>query len=662
MSYELHRDELGQAVAVCTQGAQSCGAPLDISVDSLITWRASQGDNAARANLGKPCNHSSDQRCVTHAFLRSRIRQIVTATRSRGYDGWFVSCPPQQTYPLPDCVHPSDLADLPLVGQIHSVWNKHDSVLVTYTSGLHVWHLRHQDLPLSVTAAPAEIEARDLPLAEANGERVLLAAEVRRALDFNTPIRYDRIWRHPPRTEKEAYKTAAERKPVFPCFTTKYVSAYHTVLASAGRDERDSEAVRAVRTEWQGGGIGRSRTMPLPIQQGLLASHYSGSANAREINVVEHGITYTHVCLPMRADAICHALGVSLGLTAFTDDHELDGICSPSGLLAYVIDTLRDGLASGARHCFDAVIGCAQVNELMIELHHQGIVAHRPDSVESWFDYALTRSVMFAIHPITELAASLGDRPVAPHHYALADMGATIAHDLCDLRYDVSNGMCLNSIYALETALGDDSCAECVAECLIPMITHCLLSENTEEYAILAALVAGCGFLRPYCFGHSRALLNARATILDDRCPNAWYDAIRVLERCAPEISTTHLRSSDFTTVCQEIRDRTQLIIDEAAHGDALIHEATRAAVSDTSSAQEVETLWKACIEDASTALLEYADGDPRHLAALVWSAMAHSSPNRINMRCGSIRHTTDNADRVPGWQSVLSSHTKVPM
>ncbi|KAM3448321.1 hypothetical protein MY3296_007928 [Beauveria thailandica] len=369
--------------------------------------------------------------------------------------------------------------------------------------------------------------------------------------------------------------------------------------------------------------------------------------------------------LPMTAEPCCIALSIVLRLTALTDDHSKHTILKENGspLLREMVDTLRQWRSKGGWNSLDAVIGAAMCNELMRELQlYHGQMNYRPTTIPEWYSSVLLRSVMLAIQPIVEMAVSMGDMAVSPHHFELAQMAAQISHDLLDERYDVSNGVCLNSIYALSAAMPKGGCHECVAECLVLLSVHILVATGASAGIRLAALVAAAGVPRSYAFGMFRDLLNARGAQLEARCTNAWQDAVDVLEKCIPGLSVEPFRSSSAEHIISSIATLTEEFVNMWPRGDSLIKLTTDAATSDTSSAETINTLWRACIDEFNKALAEYLEGDARRLAGLTWSAFIHGSRARIGMRAGSIRHAVNRTDRVPDWQVVISGHTAVPL
>ncbi|KAJ6440241.1 alb1 domain-containing protein [Purpureocillium lavendulum] len=560
---------------------------------------------------------------------------------------------------MPSCITQDTLYALPNAGEVHSVYRKAASTLVTYTSGLHIWHFGHRVHWLEGTS-----EHTRLPLLEAehSDQRILLATEVRRALDENDEVRFDKVWKKDPRVQDNTRTVSTPL--VFPCFTGRYMDASHTLFSTTAPNDGALADVKAVRMAWKGGGTGRSRPMTDASHRRLCA-RFGVSWDGKDplqLCVVEHAISYTFIMLCTTTEDVCIQLGVALGLTAFTDDHDKGTHVDGSGIESKVVDALRKGLQSKARHCFDDVINTSQLNEVMRELQlYSNVLAHREPAVCSWYNYVMNRAAMVAIHPIVELAASIGEKPIPPHHHGLAIVGATIAHDLCDLRYDITKGVCLNSVYVLGTALPSGHCPECIAECLVPMIIHSLLSANTPEGRRMAGAVAGCGFLRSYCFSMYRDLLNARATLLEHRCDNAWSDAINILRTCEPELLLEVFLSSGFTEVCEDIRGWVQASIEAVPIGDKLINVASVMATASTDNAEDVEKAWTACIGETATALVDYLNADARHLEGLVWSAMINSCLTRLSMHCGSIRHATNNAHNVPGWQLVVARHSHVP-
>ncbi|KAM3546959.1 hypothetical protein MY1884_009741 [Beauveria asiatica] len=159
-----------------------------------------------------------------------------------------------------------------------------------------------------------------------------------------------------------------------------------------------------------------------------------------------------------------------------------------------------------------------------------------------------------------------------------------------------------------------------------------------------------------------RDLLNARGAQLEARCTNAWQDAVDVLEKCIPGLSVEPFCSSSAEHVISSIATLTEEFVNMWPRGDSLIKLTTDAATSDTSSAEIINTLWRACIDEFNKALTDFLEGDARRLAGLTWSAFIHGSRARIGMRAGSIRHAVNRTDRVPDWQVVISGHTAVPL
>lgn len=252
------------------------------------------------------------------------------------------------------------------------------------------------------------------------------------------------------------------------------------LLSSTAADERTTKHMAAVQMAWAEGACGRSWPAVTSQQNHMWGKVGANSSDPIEQNAVEHAQMYSLLMLPMTAEPCCIALSVVLRLIALTDDHSEHTVINENGspLLRKMVDTFRQWRSKRAWNSLDAVIGCAMCNELMRELQlYRGQLSYRPTTIPEWYSFISLRAVMLAIHSIVEMAASMGDMPVSPHHFELAQMAAVISHDLLDQRYNVSKGVCLSSIHTLSTAMPKGGCHERVADCLVLLSVHILLAD-----------------------------------------------------------------------------------------------------------------------------------------------------------------------------------------